>query len=384
MATEKPSVSPSVQQTKIAPRIGRPPGKHTPPETGHISRREWLRFLQQFALGGTCHLHEGAPHQHWLWQRPNGNGYGAFSFHGTRYPATHFAWIALKGPLPPGSELDHLCHIPACVSPHCLEPVTHQENMRRSLGTGGQNSRKTHCPQGHPYDAANTWRGKNGTRHCRLCMNASSVRQRTRRRLQIPPTIQPKRRRCVRCGGPLRGRGRTRQYCSLTCWYATPRHTAPDFWALVDTAPHPQGCWIFRGSLRNHKQNYGAYRHVLAHRYAYTLYYPDEELAPFDLICHTCDNYACVRKEHLFKGTNADNMADARRKGRHTHGERTGNAKLTDAVVQDILTRWQQGNLTQRALSKVFGISAAQVCNIVNRKAWRHVQEETTPLAGRS
>lgn len=40
-------------------------------------------------------------------------------------------YILLRGPIPEGLELDHLCFTPACVNPWHLEPVTHAENLRR-------------------------------------------------------------------------------------------------------------------------------------------------------------------------------------------------------------------------------------------------------------
>lgn len=87
--------------------------------------------------------------------------------------AHRVAYELLVGLIPDGLELDHLCRNPACVNPAHLEPVTHAENMRR-----GERAMKTHCPQGHAYDEANTYRIRSGGRQCRTC-----VRLRRRRRV---------------------------------------------------------------------------------------------------------------------------------------------------------------------------------------------------------
>lgn len=50
------------------------------------------------------------------------------------------------------------------------------------------------------------------------------------------------------------------------------------------------------------------------HRVAYQVYYKDD-LTPNDVICHKCDNPACVNPKHLFKGTHQDNVQDKVNKG---------------------------------------------------------------------
>ena len=81
-----------------------------------------------------------------------------------------FAYKLLVGVVPGGLELDHLCRVPACVNPAHLEPVTHAENLMRSpVAPTAINARKTHCPQGHPYVAGNTYYRANGHRHCKTC-----------------------------------------------------------------------------------------------------------------------------------------------------------------------------------------------------------------------
>ena len=80
------------------------------------------------------------------------------------------------GPIPGGKELDHVCRVRSCCNPAHLEAVTRAENCRRGEGgkaTGARNKAKTHCPQGHEFTEANTYRyvvrGKYECRGCKIC-----------------------------------------------------------------------------------------------------------------------------------------------------------------------------------------------------------------------
>ena len=141
---------------------------------GKVSRREWLRFLRKMAVTND---------EHWVWQACRGyNGYGQFGWRSATYRAHRFAYMALRGDIPVGRELDHLCSIRSCVNPGCLEIVTRKMNQQRSNSISGANSRKTHCQAGHSY-AENGYRASRrltngrlkqwrGCRRCRAQHNA--------------------------------------------------------------------------------------------------------------------------------------------------------------------------------------------------------------------
>lgn len=116
-----------------------------------------------------------APSGCWEWQGfLTFGGYGQMVLDGVRMNAHRAAWIILRGPVAPGLDVDHLCRNRRCVNPDHLEPVTRSENLRRG-DVGGWQSRITHCPAGHPYDAANTYHRPDGGRECRACRRTARL-----------------------------------------------------------------------------------------------------------------------------------------------------------------------------------------------------------------
>lgn len=105
----------------------------------------------------------------WVWIGPRDRqGYGRF---GNRILAYRFVYEAMRGPVPEGLELDHLCRITSCVHPCHLEPVTHRENMLRGRkNVASLNARKKVCPKGHPLSGTNLLGRRGSTkRECKTC-----------------------------------------------------------------------------------------------------------------------------------------------------------------------------------------------------------------------
>lgn len=120
------------------------------------------RFWTKVSKTDTC----------WEWlAHCNSEGYAKIRWEG-KWVGAHRVSLVLAGvAIPPGYDVDHLCRNRGCVNPDHLEPVTHQENVRRGitgLVTAQRQMSKTHCPQGHPYDEVNTFRTARG-RGCRTC-----------------------------------------------------------------------------------------------------------------------------------------------------------------------------------------------------------------------
>lgn len=88
-------------------------------------------------------------------------------------------------------------------------------------------------------------------------------------------------------------------------------------------------------------------------------------------VLHHCDNRACVRPDHLFLGTNLDNILDMRAKSRQPHGTAHHMAKLTEDLVREV--RRRAVTETVGAIAADLGVSRACIHAAVQRWTWVHV-----------
>jgi len=110
----------------------------------------------------------------WIWiNKPNSGGYGIIYYKGSWHPAHRIIYMLLRGPIPEGLELDHLCKNRRCVNPDHLEPVTSRVNQRRGNGFAGINANKIFCKHGHLLLGDNLVKAPSrvraGHRNCRAC-----------------------------------------------------------------------------------------------------------------------------------------------------------------------------------------------------------------------
>jgi hypothetical protein len=134
-----------------------------------VQARRAARFWSHVDKSGSC----------WVWTGacdPNGYGRAGRFVNGSGDYAHRAAYILAGGQIGPGLQLDHLCRNKACVNPAHLEAVSARENILRSpVALAAVNARKSACPQGHPYDAANTYWSHGGRhRSCRACRLAAN------------------------------------------------------------------------------------------------------------------------------------------------------------------------------------------------------------------
>jgi predicted XRE-type DNA-binding protein len=157
------------------------------------------------------------------------------------------------------------------------------------------------------------------------------------------------------------------------------------FWRKVNknsgvTSPFADGeCWEWTKGLFTN--GYGAFnyygKNVHSHVFSWFLH---SGLWPDKLVLHKCDNRRCVRPDHLWLGTNADNMKDKKDKGRTAKEESHGSSKLTKKQVWKIHKLYREKGLTQENISLKINISRGQVSYIVDGKCWPNIYSQYQQL----
>ncbi len=146
---------------------------------------------------------------------------------------------------------------------------------------------------------------------------------------------------------------------------------AERFWPKV--RKQSIGCWEWLGCRSaGYGQIWMDGRMVFSHRVSWMLCRGD---IPHGLqVLHSCDNPLCVRPDHLFLGTQKENVADCIRKNRRDQvfGERNGSAKLTESDVRQIRRLLDLGH-TATSLARRYSVHHVSISQIKLGKTWVHV-----------
>jgi hypothetical protein len=156
-------------------------------------------------------------------------------------------------------------------------------------------------------------------------------------------------------------------------------------WRRIDRSSGADACWLWRGATNG---KYGTLRakingvrqHIYAHRLAYEMVVgkiPDDIM-----VCHKCDVPLCCNPGHLWLGTQRENLADARAKGRArnppptdwrnaTHPHHW--AKITRNEAFEILKRARRGE-PHADIARDYGIDGEQVRRIKLGERWPRLQ----------
>ena len=134
-------------------------------------------------------------------------------------------------------------------------------------------------------------------------------------------------------------------------------------------------CWIWNGW----KSPYGygdlihwpTRKHYRVHRISYELH--KGEIPNGLLVLHKCDVKLCVNPNHLFLGTQAENIKDKVEKGRQARGEKIGISKLNENQIKEIRDAYIKKEGSQRLLAKKYGVHQSTIWRAVNYLVWKHI-----------
>jgi hypothetical protein len=136
-------------------------------------------------------------------------------------------------------------------------------------------------------------------------------------------------------------------------------------------------CWMWLGTITS--DGYGRLSvndcGRPAHRYSWLCHFGD---IPQNMnVCHHCDNPWCIRPDHLFLGTDQDNVDDMRAKGRDTYGQNygknNGQSRLTDEQVLEIRRKCAAGGLSHEKIARQYHIDRKTVAHINSGRNWIHL-----------
>ena len=173
--------------------------------------------------------------------------------------------------------------------------------------------------------------------------------------------------------------------------------TIARFWCKVNKdgplPPHKPElghCWIWTASIKSN--SYGSFyfggKVDRSHRFSFLIH--GGILTPEKpCVLHSCDNPSCCNPNHLFAGSQDENISDMVQKGRNNRtgisvciGQKHGMAKLTENNVIEMRCLYSSGKYSTRCLAKKYGVSRSVIQDVIHRRAWIHIGTDNITVSG--
>ena len=161
----------------------------------------------------------------------------------------------------------------------------------------------------------------------------------------------------------------------------TIKNIIKNFWNKVNYPGNDVECWEWTAAKGSNKRVYGTFsiksskyhKTFRDHRFAWEFY--NGPIPDGLLVCHKCDNPACCNPEHLFLGTEQDNMTDKINKNRQiiVRGSDVGTSKLTEIDIDEILSGISSGKYQKVSqICNMYNVEDHAIQRILKGERWSH------------
>lgn len=307
----------------------------------------------------------------WLWtgKMDSKNQYGIFELANIPFGTHRISYELFNGEISLGKLVCHSCDVMSCVNPEHLWLGTKKDNavdaVQKGIMKKGELSNGAKLTKQNAIDILS----KKGI--------ISQVK------LSKMYNVSPS---CIQSIMDRRAWKEIDQSNNLNHMWKQPK-TIPDVKFLDRfensfTSNCNEKCWEWNEELS--KSGYGIIRIgktvILAHRLSFEIF--NGELKDL-FVCHSCDNRKCINPNHLWLGSQKENILDAVAKGRMNQGENGFHSKLNELTVRNIINLWNNGTTTSE-LSNMYNLSQSYLSILIGGKSWKHLSIENRPKTTRT
>lgn len=185
---------------------------------------------------------------------------------------------------------------------------------------------------------------------------------------------------CTICSKPVVGFG----FCNAH-YIAFKKYGDPNFKLNRRNIPFSEryvvgkntGCWLWlNANPHNRYGSWSAFGENRPNRASWVMH--NGAIPEGYLVLHKCDRPGCVNPDHLFLGTQDDNMKDmkSKQRARVSKGTNNTNSKLSEQQIHSI----RNSSLTHRELSEFFGVNPVTIRLIRKGVLWAHLPHKSSNI----